>query len=107
MLGYLQGSTIPDISMAVHQCTRFNAYPMLCHEKAVKWIVCYLLSSSDKGIVYKPDLMHGLKYMLMLTSLVVGLQGMSIILSVFFHKQDMSSCTLAILSTGPANFTWK
>jgi hypothetical protein len=43
MLGYLQGSTRPDISMAVHQCARFNAYPMLCHEKAVKRIARYLL----------------------------------------------------------------
>jgi len=33
MLGYLQGSTRPNISMALHQCARFNAYPMLCHKK--------------------------------------------------------------------------
>eukprot|EP00804_Cyclotella_cryptica_P006343 CCRYP_010172-RB/>CCRYP_010172-RB protein AED:0.32 eAED:0.32 QI:0/-1/0/1/-1/0/1/0/373 len=61
MLGYLQGSTRPDISMAVHQRARFNAYPMLCHEKAVKRIAQYLLSSSDKGIVYKPDSTRGLE----------------------------------------------
>ncbi|KAL7516471.1 hypothetical protein ACHAWX_001485, partial [Stephanocyclus meneghinianus] len=56
MLGYLQGSTRPEISMAVHQCARFNAYPMLCYEKAVKWIVRYLL-----GSIYKTDSTHGLK----------------------------------------------
>jgi hypothetical protein len=61
MLGYLQGSTRPDISMAVHQCARFNANPMLCHEKAVKRIARYLLSSSDKGIHYKPDSTTGLE----------------------------------------------
>jgi hypothetical protein len=61
MLGYLQGCTRPDISMAVHQCARFNAYPMLCHEKAVKRIARYLLSSSDKGIHYKPDKSRGLE----------------------------------------------
>ena len=61
MLGYLQGTTRPDISMAVHQCARFNACPMLCHEKAVKRIARYLLSSSDKGIHYKPDSSRGLE----------------------------------------------
>ncbi len=61
MLGYLQGSTRPDISMAVHQCARFNAYPMLCHKKAVKRIAQYLLSSRDKGIIYKLDSTRGLE----------------------------------------------
>ena len=42
--------------MAVHQCARFNANPMLCREKAVKYIARYLLSSQDKGINYKPDM---------------------------------------------------
>lgn len=61
MLGYLQNSTRPDISMAVHQCARFNANPMLCHEKAVKYIARYLLATSDKGIHYKPDPSKGLE----------------------------------------------
>ena len=43
MLGYLQNSTRPDILMAVHQCARFNTNPMLCHEKAVKYIANILL----------------------------------------------------------------
>ena len=45
MLGYLQSSTRPDISMAVHQCARFNTNPKLIHEKAVKRIARYLLGS--------------------------------------------------------------
>ena len=61
MLGYLQNSTRPDISMAVHQCAQFSANPMLCHEKAVKYIVRYLLSSQDKGIHYKLDTTRGLE----------------------------------------------
>ena len=61
MLGYLQNSTRPDISMAVHQCARFNANPMLCHEKAVKYIAQYLLGTQDKGIHYKPDPTKGLE----------------------------------------------
>ena len=61
MLGYLQTSTRPDISMAVHQCARFNACPKLCHEKAIKYIARYLLSTHDKGIHYKPDPTRGLE----------------------------------------------
>ena len=61
MFGYLQGTTCPDISMATHQCARFNADPRLSHERAVKRIVKYLLDSKDKGIVYKPDLSRGLE----------------------------------------------
>ena len=38
MLVYSQNITRPEISMAVHQCARFNANPMICHEKAVKHI---------------------------------------------------------------------
>ena len=31
MLGYLQGTSRPDIYMATHQCSIFNAKPKLCH----------------------------------------------------------------------------
>ena len=31
MFGYLQGTSRPDISMATHQCARFNSCPNLCH----------------------------------------------------------------------------
>jgi hypothetical protein len=61
MLGYLQNSTRPDISMAVHQCARFNALPKLCHEKAAKRIARYLLGTMDKGIKYSPDPNRGLE----------------------------------------------
>ena len=47
--------------MAVHQYARFNTNPMLCHEKAVKYIARYLLSSQDKVIPYKPDMTRGLE----------------------------------------------
>ena len=61
MLGYLQNSTRPDISMAVHQWARFNTNTMLCHEKLVNYIARYLISSQDKGIHYKPDMTRGLE----------------------------------------------
>ena len=61
MLGYLQQTTRPDISMATHQCARFNAYPKLCHEKAIKRICRYLLGTKDNGIIFKPDSSKGLE----------------------------------------------
>ena len=61
MLGYLQGTTRPDISMAVHQCARFNNDPKLSHERAVKRIGRYLLDTKDKGLIFKPDFSKGLE----------------------------------------------
>ena len=55
MLTYLQGTTRPDISMAVHQCARFSQDPKLCHERVVKRMGRYLLGTKDRGVVFKPD----------------------------------------------------
>ena len=61
MLGYLQGKTSPDIAMATHQCARFNNDPHLLHERAVKRIDRYLLDTSNKGMIYRPDIKQGLE----------------------------------------------
>ena len=61
MLGYLQLTSRPDISMATHQCARFNNDPKLCHERAIKRICKYLLGTMDKGIIFRPDTSKGLK----------------------------------------------
>ena len=61
MLGYLSGSTRPDISMATHQCARFNNDPKLSHKRAVKKIGRYLLDTKDKGLIFKPDTSKGLE----------------------------------------------
>ena len=61
MLTYLQATTRPDISMAVHQCARFSINPKLTHERAVKRVGRYLLSSKQKGILFKPDLSKGME----------------------------------------------
>ena len=61
MLGYLQNSTRPDISMAVHQCARFSEDVRLSHERAVMRIGRYLLGTRDRGIRYKPDPLKGLE----------------------------------------------
>ena len=61
MLGYLQGLTRPDISMAVHQCARFSTDPKLSHERAVKRICKYLLGTQKRGIIYKSDSSKGIE----------------------------------------------
>ena len=61
MLGYLQSSTRPDISMATHQCARFNNNPMLSHERSIRRIGKYLLGTQDKGIIFKPDISKGIE----------------------------------------------
>ena len=52
---------VAQISMATHQCARFNNDPKLSHDRTVKKIVRYLLDTRDKGIIFKPDLSKGLE----------------------------------------------
>jgi len=54
-LAFLDKSTRPDISYAVHQCARFAAAPKQQHVDAVKHIGRYLLTTRDKGMIYHPD----------------------------------------------------
>ena len=61
MLGYLQGTTRPDIAMETHQCARFNNDPHLSHERSVKRVGGYLLDTRDKGMIYRPDITRGLE----------------------------------------------
>ena len=41
-LGYLQGNSRPNISMAVHRMAHFTNKPMLSHERAIKYVGHYL-----------------------------------------------------------------
>jgi hypothetical protein len=61
MTGYLQSSTRPDLSMAVHQCARFNNNPKLSHERALSRIARYLIGTQDRGIIFKPDKSKGIE----------------------------------------------
>ena len=61
MYGYLQNSTRPDISMATHQCARFNNDPKLSHERAIRRIAKYLLGTQNRGIVFRPDVSKGIE----------------------------------------------
>jgi len=53
-LNYLEKSTQPDISYAMHQCTHFSADPKQPHADAVKWLGRYLKGTRDKGMVLRP-----------------------------------------------------
>ena len=50
-LNFLEKSTRPDISVSVHQCTRFSESPKKSHAEAVKRIGRYLLATRDKGLM--------------------------------------------------------
>jgi hypothetical protein len=52
---YLEKSTRPDISCAVHQCARFCNKPKRKHTEAVKRIGRYLVATQDKGLIMKPN----------------------------------------------------
>jgi hypothetical protein len=52
---YLEKSTWPDISCAVHQCARFSAQHEAKHAEAVKRIGRYLLGTQEKGLNMKPN----------------------------------------------------
>jgi hypothetical protein len=54
-LNYLEKSTRPDISHAVHQCARFSSYPMDSHAMAIRYITQYLVGTRNKGIRIKPS----------------------------------------------------
>ena len=61
MLTYLQGTTRPDISMAVHQCARFSSNPKRSHERAIIKIIRYLKGTKDKGIFISPEKTKGIE----------------------------------------------
>ena len=54
-LNFLEKSTRPDISYAVHQCARFAANPKQIHGRAVKQIGRYLASTRTLGILLNPQ----------------------------------------------------
>lgn len=61
MLNYLQNTTHPDLSMAVHQTARFCIAPKLSHERAIKRIVKYLIGTSTLGLIFQPDPTKGIE----------------------------------------------
>lgn len=54
-LNFLEKTTRPNISYAVHQCARFMQHPKQSHGEAIKHIGRYLLEMRGKGIIVSPD----------------------------------------------------
>ena len=52
MMLYLASNTIPDISFAVHQCSRFTHSTKVLHKTAVKRICRYLQGTKDNGLLF-------------------------------------------------------
>ena len=51
---FLEKSTRPDLSYAVHQCARFSHDPRVEHGNAVKWLGRYLKGTQHQGIIFRP-----------------------------------------------------
>ena len=51
MMLYLAGCSRPDISYAVHQCTRFSHGTKHSYEVTIKQTARYLKGTRDKGII--------------------------------------------------------
>jgi len=59
-LNFISANTHPDLSFAVHQCTKFSNQQSLLHEKAVKHISQYLYWIRNQGIILWPKPDHSL-----------------------------------------------
>ena len=54
-LNFLEKSTCPDITYAVHQCAHFSADPKQSHADTVKCIRQYLKGTPQDGITLHPN----------------------------------------------------
>ncbi len=54
-LNFLEKSTRPDIAFAVHQCARYSSNPKESHSAAVRYVVRYLMTTRDKGLILRPN----------------------------------------------------
>ena len=54
-LNFLEKSTRPDISYAVHHCARFCENPKQSHGDTIRRLCRYLKATRDKGIICNPD----------------------------------------------------
>jgi len=53
-LNFLEKSTRPDISYALHQCARFSSNPKASHKMAVLRIGRYLMATRLEGLILEP-----------------------------------------------------
>ena len=62
MSNYLKKTSPPELAFLVHECARFCKDPKLSHGKAVHKIIRYLMSTRDKGIIFKPNVSKEIEY---------------------------------------------
>ena len=55
MMFYMASNTRPDVSFAVHQCSRFTHYTKASHETSVKRICRYIQGTKENGLVFNPS----------------------------------------------------
>eukprot|EP00957_Ditylum_brightwellii_P050510 3831205-Ditylum_brightwellii.AAC.1 len=53
---YLTSNSRPEITFAVHQCTRFTHGTKYSHEKAILQICRYLKGMQSEGLIIKPNM---------------------------------------------------
>ena len=61
MLKYLQGNSLPDMFMAVHQTAHLCNNPILSHQKDIKRLGRYLLHTKKEGFIFNQDVSKGLE----------------------------------------------
>ncbi len=54
-LNYLAQTTHPDIMYAAHQIAKYSQDPRQSHGEAILYLVCYLKTTHELGICFKPD----------------------------------------------------
>ena len=57
----MQGTSIPDISMATYQASRLYMNPKLSHERPIHIIGRYLKGTKYKGVIFKPNKEKGME----------------------------------------------
>ena len=60
-LSYLVGWAHPDVSMTVHQASKFSINHKYFHDNSFKWTGKYLKGTNHKGLILKPDLKKALE----------------------------------------------
>jgi len=99
-LNFIAANTRPDLSFAVHQCTKISNQPCCLHKKAVKHIGRYLHLTRHQGIILQPQADHAL-------NAYIDTDFASRWHQAYAHLRDNSlSCTGYILVYCSCPITW-
>jgi len=99
--------THPNLSFAVHQCTKFSYQPNFLHEKAIKHFGWHLHLTCHQGLILQPTPEHPLIPMSMQILPVAGIMPTPTSVTVASQEWAMYSYTAAVPSHGLASCRWK